>query len=288
MNNLRVSAPLWLVYLIVIFPVALAATLFGKAESTSRPPHAGLAAASSYTTQVTSLSPVDGATPGTTATLSAQVKNISGAPLPSDARVWFWVDDGPNWSGYHWVGSASTAALAAGADQWYSFDWTIPSSAPEGEYTYWAQVWTNIAISDWSSGQKFTVAKIPNLVGEWKGQAVGYSYEDSGNPYNSPQFAQGEVSMNITTQNGRVFAGTHYDPGEPGDKLTGVLMPDGSVSLQFLFDVTGGTDRYFINGTLANVRGRYEIKAHGHTYEDVKHCQTARMASFYFSMYKVN
>ena len=94
--------------------------------------------------------------------------------------------------------------------------------------------------------------------------------------------------MNITTQNGRVFAGNHYDPDEPGDKVTGVLMPDGTVSVQFLLDVTGGTDRFFFTGTLAKVRGRYEIKGYGHGYEDVKHCQTARMASFYFSMYKVN
>ena len=288
MSDRRFLASLWPVYLIVIFLVAPAATLFGRPEFTSQLPHPSLAAGSSYTVQVTSLLPVEGAAPGTTVTLSARVKNLHSTSLPSDARVWFWVDDGPNWSANHWVGSASTAALAPGADQWYSFDWTIPSNAPEGDYAYWAQVWMSIPISDWSSAQKFAVSKIPNLVGEWKGQLVGYSYEDSGNPANGPEFVQGEISMNITVQNGRVFAGTHYDPGEPGDKLTGVLMPDGTVNIQLLFDVTGGTDRYFVTGTLATVRGGYKITGFLHVYEDVKHSMTARMASGYFSMYKVN
>ena len=103
---------------------------------------------------IMSLWPVSGATAGGTAKLWAQVKNTGSVTLPSDALVWFYVE-GPNWSGSHWVSSAAVSGLTAGSANWYSINWTIPVAV--GTYTYWAQVWTTIAISDWSTGQRFTV-----------------------------------------------------------------------------------------------------------------------------------
>jgi len=103
---------------------------------------------------IVSLWPVSGATAGGTAKLWAQVKNTGSVTLPSSALVWFYVD-GPSWSGSHWVGSAAVSGLTAGSTNWYSINWTIPTAV--GTYTYWAQVWTTIAISDWSTGQEFSV-----------------------------------------------------------------------------------------------------------------------------------
>ena len=87
----------------------------------------------------------------------AQVQNSGSSALPSNGKVWFYVD-GPSWSGAHWVGSASVADLSAGSTDWYSLDWLIPSGASAGTYTYWAQVWADTAISDWSSPQTFDVS----------------------------------------------------------------------------------------------------------------------------------
>ena len=106
--------------------------------------------------QVTSLYPVNNAQCGQTSTLWAQVQNTGSSALPSNATGWFYVD-GPGWSGTNWVGSASVSGLSTGSTDWYSFDWLIPSGASAGTYTYWAQVWADTAISDWSSPQTFDV-----------------------------------------------------------------------------------------------------------------------------------
>ena len=118
---------------------------------------ANLSASSSLVCTVLSLYPVTGAQCGQATTLKAQIKNTGSSSLPSDAEVRFWVD-GPNWSGDHWVGSASVAGLAAGSSDDFSYQWTIPANASEGSYTYKAQVWAGgQAISDLSGGQVFTV-----------------------------------------------------------------------------------------------------------------------------------
>ena len=111
----------------------------------------------SASAQILQIWPVDNATCGQTSTLWAEVKNTGSSALPSNAKVWFYVD-GPNWSGTNWVGSASVSGLSAGSTDWYSFDWPIPSGATSGTYTYWAQVWTDKSISDWSSAQTFDVS----------------------------------------------------------------------------------------------------------------------------------
>ncbi len=107
--------------------------------------------------QVASLWPVTGALPGQSSRLWVQVKNNDSSALPSDAKVRFWVT-GPGWSGSGWVGETSVASLAAGSTQSYSYNWNIPSDAPAGTYTYWAQVWTTSeAVSTWSTREDFSV-----------------------------------------------------------------------------------------------------------------------------------
>jgi hypothetical protein len=107
---------------------------------------------------VESVYPVNGGSVArnTGAILWAKLRNNGGTTLPAGSRVWFYVD-GPGWTGGHWVGSTLVNGLAPGAVVWYSYTWTVPAAAPLGTYTYWAQVWSGPAISDFSAAQTFTV-----------------------------------------------------------------------------------------------------------------------------------
>lgn len=107
---------------------------------------------------VESLLSVSGANLGGTARLWARVKNTGAVPLPSDAKVQYWVN-GPSFSGSNIVGTASAAGLAAGASQWYSLDWAISCARAPGAYQYWARVirGTSTSLSPWKGPQAFTV-----------------------------------------------------------------------------------------------------------------------------------
>ena len=113
-------------------------------------------AGSTTSAQVITLFPVNNARAGSTSTLWADVKNIGGSALPSNALVWYYVS-GPNWTNY-WVGYASVSGLSPGSTNWYSYNWAIPSNATPGAYTYWARVYQgSTALSNWSPAQSFTV-----------------------------------------------------------------------------------------------------------------------------------
>jgi formylglycine-generating enzyme required for sulfatase activity len=144
MHNRRLLPSLRVVCIFAIFSLLHGGMFLGGAEGDSA--------------EILSLWPVNGATPGAAVKLWAQVKNTGDSACTYSARLWFYVD-GPNWSANHWVGSVSLSGLEAGADQWFSLSWTIPSSSPLGNYVYWAQAWTNQAISDWSNAQGFAVTK---------------------------------------------------------------------------------------------------------------------------------
>lgn len=111
----------------------------------------------SASASVTSLLPVENACGGNTATLWAQVENTGTSPLPSGAKVWFYVD-APIWSKPRWVGSAEVSGLPAGSKAWYAYDWSIPSDLKQGTSTYRAQAWVgSSAISALSVTQSFWV-----------------------------------------------------------------------------------------------------------------------------------
>ena len=125
---------------------------------------------SSNLCRVLSLWQVNGATPGASVKLWAQVQNNGLASLPSNTQAWFWVS-GPNWTGTHWVGSVSINDLAPGSAQWYALDWSIPSGAEAGSYAYWAQIFVgSLEISDWSAERDFSVS-----AGGTPGKAVSIS-----------------------------------------------------------------------------------------------------------------
>jgi len=156
MRSGRLIHGIKLICLMLVCLSPLAAMVFAGPKPIAQIHDSSSGTGSGYSAQVLSLWPVNGATSGATVKLWAQVGNISLYALPSNATVWFWVT-GPNWGGTHWVGFASTAGLSPGIEKWYFLDWSIPANAPQGDYTYWAQVWTSIDISDWSKGQGFAL-----------------------------------------------------------------------------------------------------------------------------------
>jgi Zn-dependent metalloprotease len=131
---------------------AAVSTLFG-------PQAFPLAAAQASVLQ---LWPVIGIQKGTSAPLWALVRNPGTAALPADARVWFQVM-GPSYAA--WVGSAPVGGLAGGATAWFSFNWTPPTSLLDGNYGYYAQVWTNTqAISSLHGPQTFSLSALQSLI----------------------------------------------------------------------------------------------------------------------------
>ncbi len=110
------------------------------------------------TAAITSLSPVNNATCGSTSQLSAQVKNNGSVSLPATAALCFYIY-GTNWQGF--AGFASVAGLSAGNTSWYSYDWAIPGTLPAGDYVYLASIYdtdTSSFISEWSTTQSFRVS----------------------------------------------------------------------------------------------------------------------------------
>jgi hypothetical protein len=104
---------------------------------------------------------------GQTTTLWAYVRNNGPYPLPASNRVWFYTEGPGTSTGEGWVGSDQLTGLAPGAGQWFSFDWTIPTDAAPGNWTYWAIVYdAGEYLSDWQGPQAFTVislsANVPN------------------------------------------------------------------------------------------------------------------------------
>ena len=141
---------------------------------------------------------------------------------------------------------------------------------------------------------------IPDMVGVWKGELYGYNFNNVADPdcrqpadiaksQCQPQYIQNpEASFQITTQNGRVFAGLYVE-GQYPRRLTGVVLPDGTVSVQG-FSPT--ELRSFFTGTLTFTNGTYEMTGQGHSFDDfglrAPESTKGSMASGIFRYAKVN
>ncbi|MFB3827217.1 MAG: hypothetical protein ACE15B_10630 [Bryobacteraceae bacterium] len=118
--------------------------------------------------------------------------------------------------------------------------------------------------------------KIPDMVGIWRGETYACVFANVTDPECKapadiakaacqPQFvAQPEAQFEVTTQNGRAFAGL-YVQGVYPRRLTGVVSPDGTVIVQG-FSPT--EFRSFASGTLKIADGIYEITGQGHGLDD--------------------
>jgi len=125
--------------------------------------------------------------------------------------------------------------------------------------------------------------RIPAMLGQWSGQGAGYGFENVLDPSSQPQYSEneGQGLLNITAQNDRAFAGTFG----AGDKLTGVILPAGTVSMQTYRD----NNRMFLTGTLTDHgRGGYVITGYIDSFEDLTRAVMPGMGTAYFQAIKAN
>jgi hypothetical protein len=111
--------------------------------------------------------------------------------------------------------------------------------------------------------------RIPDLRGLWNGYVGGCIFQDayegypSGSPPDPNCDAWDDTKLNITEQNGSVFAGL----GEgPGDKFTGIILADGTVSIQG-FDPSNH-ERILGEGTVSVRGGSYLMTGYMHIFRD--------------------
>ncbi len=129
---------------------------------------------------------------------------------------------------------------------------------------------------------------IPDMIGVWTGEGAAYGFLDVTEPYLQPWYFEGlyENGLEITHQTGRIFAG-EWGSDDGGDrfKLTGVIMPDRTVSIQ-LFEPS--EERHFITGRITRSRGSLQISGYGHFFDDFHLDGQKMMASGYGQFTKVN
>ena len=107
--------------------------------------------------------------------------------------------------------------------------------------------------------------RIPDLRGLWTGSIHGCGFLDAWAQTNDPMCGGDDtIQLEITLQQGRIFTG---QSGDPKDKLTGVLLPDGTV--QFQIFQPGNFDHSIAFGTLSIDKGHYVITAYQHGLYDV-------------------
>ncbi|NIO20820.1 MAG: hypothetical protein GTN76_08795 [Candidatus Aenigmarchaeota archaeon] len=130
---------------------------------------------------------------------------------------------------------------------------------------------------------------VPNLIGEWISPATGYGYEDVTNIDEIPGYGEGSLSDDgniiITDQTGRIFTGT-YELGY--GKLTGVILPDRTVSIQF-FELT--ETRIFFTGRMTKSGDTLQISGYFHIFDDYNGLHgdpAAEMASGYAQLIKID
>ena len=159
----------------------------GSYSDWSNPMNFTVGGGGSPSAKVLQLYPVSGATVGSAAKLWAQVQNTGGSALPTDAKVWFYVEGG-NISD-SWVGYASAAGLAVNAPAWYSYNWSIPSNLTPGTYEYYARVYTDSGgISDWSDAQSFTIS----------GGSTGSGFNEQFNGTSAPNWIQDSGTWTVS------------------------------------------------------------------------------------------
>ena len=138
----------------------------------------------------------------------------------------------------------------------------------------------------YGQGRRGSNMGIPDLTGTWTLTSAGYFFEDvtdtttsAGDP---DPFEVSPEDFVITEQTGRVFAGVWDSRAQ---KVTGVILPDGTVSVQF-FETT--ELRLFGTGSIS-VRGSTpEISGFFHFFDDFGHpsASDTNMGSGFFLLVK--
>ena len=126
---------------------------------------------------------------------------------------------------------------------------------------------------------RFAQDRIPNMLGWWISEASVFYFENVDDPSGEPIFGEGQIYINITHQNGRVFAGTvNFD-----DKLTGAIAPDGTISMQSF----GGNDRFLYSAKLQLFAKKEQISGFINTFEDLNRASFPSMATAFFQATRI-
>ena len=130
---------------------------------------------------------------------------------------------------------------------------------------------------------------VPDLTGVWSGEGAAYVFMDVLEPYlEAVYYFEGlfENGLEITHQTGNVFAG-EWGSDEGGDrfKLTGVILPDRTVSIQWF---EPSEERHFFTGRITRSEGALQISGYGHFFDDFHSESQRMMASGYAQFTKMN
>ena len=129
---------------------------------------------------------------------------------------------------------------------------------------------------------------VPNMIGTWTGEGAGYVFFDVTQPASEPVYFEGpgDRDLVITHQIGRTFAGS-FSSGDGGNrfKLTGVIMPDRTVSIQYF---ESSEERHFYTGRLTKSEGMLQISGYMQFFDDFREDSDKMMASTYGRLVKVN
>lgn len=124
---------------------------------------------------------------------------------------------------------------------------------------------------------------VPDMTGEWDSEGFGYHFNDVTDPEEEPLYFEGsgDRTLFITHQTGMAFAGTWE-----GRKLTGVILPDRTVSMQ-AFELS--ELHVFVTGKLIASGGKIEIQGYYHQFDDFhKYPENPDMWTLYGRLFKIN
>ncbi len=128
---------------------------------------------------------------------------------------------------------------------------------------------------------------VPDLIGEWIGEVIGYAYGDATEwPMETPEYYEGPLSNDgnifITHQTGQVFAGTFE---EGGGIFSGVILMDRTVTIQF-FELS--EFRLFFTGRMTKSGDTLQMSGYVHAFDDLQPEGNTEMGSGYVRLFKVN
>jgi hypothetical protein len=107
---------------------------------------------------------------------------------------------------------------------------------------------------------------IPSLVGKWSGHGRQVSYENVNNLNEVPVFFDVNLTLDVLSQKGMVFAG-YLNAGK--DKITGAIVRGVNNTYEFKIQSYGDNSRNFISGQLI-VKGKTKkIIGIFHSFEEI-------------------
>jgi hypothetical protein len=128
-------------------------------------------------------------------------------------------------------------------------------------------------------------ASIADVRGNWSVIVTMVGFENSFDATEEPRFQRIETRFIVTHQQDRLFAGTMPNGSGGGERMIGVVLPDGTLSMQMMA-LGGGHDRIFLKAALTSENGRYRMTGYGHMFEDLDQTKSPMSGSLQFTATK--